>query len=164
MADFTIRKLRRDELESLYDLLEAVAAERKWISSEPPISRERYREQTLKGFDDPYCLLLAAADGTDQLIGELSAFGRKDRPAEIGMSVAKDWRGRGVGTALMQVCIDWARECRIHKLALQVWPHNDVARRLYKTFGFEQEGVLRAHYRRQNGELWDAIVMGLVLE
>jgi RimJ/RimL family protein N-acetyltransferase len=64
----------------------------------------------------------------------------------------------------MRACVDWAREHEIHKLALQVWPHNDAALRLYERFGFEQEGVLRGHYRRQDGELWDAIVTGRLLE
>ena len=164
MADFVVRPLRRDELDELYDLLEAVAEERRWISAEPPIPRERYREQMLRSFDDPLCLSVVAVAGDDRIVGELSAFGREDRPAEIGMSVAKDWRGRGVGTSLMQTCVDWACERRIHKLALQVWPHNDAALRLYEKFGFEREGVLRAHYRRQSGELWDAIVMGRLLE
>jgi putative acetyltransferase len=164
MPDFTIRPLRRDELDALYDLLEAVAQEGRWILAEPPIPRERYREQTLRSFDDPYCLFLVAADADDRIVGELSAFGRADRPADIGMSVAKEWRGRGVGTALLQAGVEWAREHRVHKLALQVWPHNDVALRLYEKFGFEREGVLRAHYRRRSGELWDAIVMGRLLE
>ena len=163
MADFVIRPLRRGELESLYDLLEAVAAEGRWILAEPPVPRERWREQTLRSFDDPYCLFLVAADEQDQVVGEFSAFGRKDRPAEIGMSVAKGWRGRGVGTALMHACVDWAHARGIHKLSLQVWPHNDAALRLYEKFGFEREGLLRSHYRRRNGELWDAIVMGLLL-
>ncbi|HEY3187538.1 MAG TPA: GNAT family N-acetyltransferase, partial [Solirubrobacteraceae bacterium] len=114
--------------------------------------------------DDPHSLLLAAADDEDRLIGELSASGRPNRPADIGMSVAREWRGRGVGTALMQTCVDWAREHGVHKLSLQVWPHNDAALRLYEKFGFEREGLLRRHYRRQNGEDWDAIVMGLLLE
>jgi RimJ/RimL family protein N-acetyltransferase len=64
----------------------------------------------------------------------------------------------------MRACVDWARETEIHKLALQAWSHNDVALRLYEKFGFEREGVLRAHYRRRSGELWDAIVMGRLLE
>jgi RimJ/RimL family protein N-acetyltransferase len=44
-----------------------------------------------------------------------------------------------------------------------VWPHNQSARRLYRSFGFEEEGYLRRHYRRRNGELWDAVIMGLLL-
>jgi len=79
------------------------------------------------------------------------------------MAVVEDWRGRGVGSALMEACVEWAQEHGIHKLALQVWPHNDAALRLYEKFGFEREGLLRSHYRRQNGELWDAIVMGRLL-
>jgi hypothetical protein len=27
-----------------------------------------------------------------------------------------------------------------------------------------EEGRLRRHYRRRNGELWDAVVMGLVFD
>ncbi len=80
------------------------------------------------------------------------------------MAVDADWRGRGVGGALMAAAIDWARGNGIHKLALQVWPHNLAAQRLYQRFGFVEEGHLRRHYRRRNGELWDAIVMGLVLD
>ena len=164
MADFAVRPLRRDELDEWYDLFEAVAAERRWIATEPPIPGDQYRERTLRSFDDPHCLFVVAADADDRIIGELSAFGRADRPAEIGMAVAKNWRGRGVGTALMQACVNWAREQKIHKLALQVWPHNDAALRLYENFGFVREGVLRKHYRRQSGELWDVIVMGRLLE
>jgi RimJ/RimL family protein N-acetyltransferase len=163
MPDFSVRPLRRDEIEPLLDLLDAVAAERRWIASEPPIPRDRWREGFERSIDDAYCVNLAAVDADDRLIGQLDARGRADRPAEIGMAVAGGWRGRGVGTALMQSCVDWARERGIHKLALQVWPHNEAAIRLYEKFGFEREGVLRAHYRRQNGELWDAVVMGLLL-
>jgi len=163
MADFIVRALRREEIEPLLDLLDAVAAERRWIASEPPIPRDRWREGFERNIDDDYAVNLAAVDADDRLIGQLDARGRADRPAEIGMAVAEGWRGRGVGTALMQTCVDLARERGVHKLALQVWPHNDAAIRLYEKFGFEREGVLRAHYRRQNGELWDAVVMGLLL-
>jgi RimJ/RimL family protein N-acetyltransferase len=161
---FSVRPLRRDEFEPLLDLLEQVAEERRWIATEPPIPRDRWREGFETHFGDEYACNLAAVDANDRLIGQLDAHGRRDRPAEIGMCTAAEWRGRGVGTALMEACVDWARERGIHKLALQVWPHNDAALHLYENFGFEREGVLRRHYRRQNGELWDAIVMGLVLE
>jgi RimJ/RimL family protein N-acetyltransferase len=163
VPSFSLRTARADDIDPILDQLDEVAAERKWISSEPPIPRDRYRESFEKWLDDDHALMVVA-EADSELIGHLSAAGREHRPVEIGMSVAKEWRGRGVGTALVQHCVDWAREQGVHKLALQVWPHNDAARHLYEKFGFEQEGVLRSHYRRQNGELWDAIVMGLLLE
>jgi putative acetyltransferase len=160
---FNIRTLRKDEIEPLLDLIDEVAEERRWIGTEPPIPRERWRKGFENSLDDEYCVNLVAVDGADRLIGQLDARGREDRPAEIGMAVAKEWRGCGVGTELMHGCFKWARERGIHKLTLQVWPHNEAALRLYEKFGFEREGVLRGHYRRQNGELWDAIVMGHLL-
>ena len=45
-----------------------------------------------------------------------------------------------------------------------MWPHNDAALGLYLSRGFVVEGRLRAHYRRANGQVWDAIVMGLILD
>jgi len=83
--------------------------------------------------------------------------------ADLGMMVAKDARGQGVGSALLEAGVSWAREVGAHKVALQVWPHNEAALGLYRKFGFEQEGLLRRHYRRRKGELWDAVIMGLSL-
>jgi len=162
-AGFAIRPLRRDEIDTLLDQLEEIAEERRWIGSEPPIPRDRWQEEFERRWDDDYYALLASVDEEDRLIGHLTANGRRGAAAEIGMAIIKEWRGRGVGSALMQACVDWAHERGIHKLALHVWPHNDAAIRLYEKFGFEREGVLRSHYRRRNGELWDVIVMGRLL-
>src|SRR5205085_6753074 len=60
MADFTVRPLRHEEVESLLDLLDAVAAERRWIASDPPIPRDRWREGFERNLDDDYCVNLAA--------------------------------------------------------------------------------------------------------
>ena len=80
------------------------------------------------------------------------------------MLVDREWRGRGVGNALLAAAVDWARAAGAHKVSLQMWPHNEAARRLYEKFGFEEEGYLRRHYRRRSGEIWDAVVMGLLLD
>ena len=46
----------------------------------------------------------------------------------------------------------------IEKLELHVFPHNEPAIRLYERFGFQREGLRRAHYRRGT-ELVDAVLM-----
>jgi RimJ/RimL family protein N-acetyltransferase len=145
-------------------LYEAVAAERQHILAEPPIDRERRTQQYFETIqsDDAY-VLVAEADG--EVVGELTVLRRQATgPATIGMAVLEPWRGRGVGTALMDACVDWARNAGVHKLSLEVFPWNDAALALYRKFGFVEEGRLRKHYRRQDGELWDVLVMGLVLE
>jgi RimJ/RimL family protein N-acetyltransferase len=100
----------------------------------------------------------------DRLVGELGIEVQSYGVADFGMMVAADERGKGIGTALLTTAIDWARGAGAHKIALQVWPENQAAISLYKKFGFEEEGLLRRHYRRRSGEQWDAVVMGLLLD
>ena len=77
------------------------------------------------------------------------------------MAVAREWRGRGVGSALMAAGVEWARERGgLHKLSLEVFAHNDAGIALYRKFGFVEEGRRVKQYRRQSGELWDTIEMG----
>lgn len=80
------------------------------------------------------------------------------------MMVRSDNRGRGVGSALLQACVEWAREHGAHKVTLSVFPHNEPAIALYRKFGFEVEGRLVRQWRRRSGELWDLIPMGLALD
>jgi putative acetyltransferase len=64
----------------------------------------------------------------------------------------------------MPAAIERAREAGMHKLVLGVFPHNTAGIALYEKFGFEVEGHRRKHLRRANGELWDLLEMGLLLE
>ena len=106
---------------------------------------------------------VAVVDG--DVVGHLGLHGSARAGVDLGMLVAARWRGRGVGTALLSAAIEWARvEPNVHKLALELWPHNGAARALYLRLGFVEEGRLRRHYRRRSGELWDVIVMGLVVD
>jgi len=56
----------------------------------------------------------------------------------------------------------WAREAGVSKLELHVFPWNEPAIALYEQFGFEREGLRKAHYRRGD-EYVDAILMALRL-
>jgi RimJ/RimL family protein N-acetyltransferase len=160
MKDLTVRQATSADVDEMLDVLEAVAAERRFIATEPPVDREARRAAFLRLLEGDGCFLVAEADG--EVVGSLGVEVRRGR-GELGMAVAAERRGRGVGTALLSAAIDWARESGLHKLALEVFPHNEAALALYRKFGFEQEGYLRSHERRASGELWDAIAMGLPL-
>jgi ribosomal protein S18 acetylase RimI-like enzyme len=106
-------------------------------------------------------LLVAVA--RDDIVGFVHVDASSHGFGEIGMAVARDWRGRGVGSALMAGAIEWARAEGLHKLSLSVFAHNAAAVALYRKCGFVEEGRRVQQYRRKNGELWDAIDMGLLL-
>jgi RimJ/RimL family protein N-acetyltransferase len=161
-AAVTVRRAREADLDAMVELFAAVAEEGRWIAAEPPVDREQRRQRFAEDLGDDHTVTLVA-DAGGELVGQLGLRLAGYGVADLGMLVAAGWRRRGVGSALLRAGIDWARQAGAHKIALQVWPHNQAAVALYERFGFQHEGRLRRHYRRRSGELWDAIVMGLPL-
>lgn len=143
-------------------LFEEVAAEGRWIGAEAPVDRDWARRAFDARLDSAQATtFLAETEGV--LVGHLFVT-LASGVAELGMMVRDGHRGQGVGARLLEACIDWSRAHHAHKVALSVWPHNERALRLYRSHGFVVEGRLRRHWRRRNGELWDAVLMGLVLD
>jgi RimJ/RimL family protein N-acetyltransferase len=155
-AQIQIRPARDEDRLPLALVFAAVAEERDGIGTEPPVDVEaRAASWTLDG------TIVATADG--QVIGSIHVQTTGHGFGEIGMAIAREWRGRGVGSALMAAAIDWGRDRGLHKLSLGVFAHNAAGLALYRKFGFVEEGRRVKHYRRQSGELWDSIDMGLLL-
>jgi RimJ/RimL family protein N-acetyltransferase len=155
---FEVRRARPEDARGLAELLAAIAEERDGIATEPPVDVDARTEQFAAAIDGT---LVAVANG--DFVGSLHIFGNRFGVGEFGMGVARPWRGRGVGSALLTAAIEKARGDGLHKLSLEVFPHNEAAIALYRRFGFLEEGRRVKHYRRANGELWDSIVMGLLL-
>jgi [ribosomal protein S18]-alanine N-acetyltransferase len=155
-ALFQIRPARDEDRLPLAILFAAVAEERDGIATEPPVDVEaRAASWTIDG-------TIVAVAGPE-LIGLLNVEPSRHGFGEIGMAVAREWRGRGVGSALLAAAIEWAHGQGLHKLSLGVFAHNTAAIELYRKFGFVEEGRRIEQYRRASGELWDAIEMGLLL-
>ncbi len=140
-------------------LMAAVAEERDKIGTEPPVDVEE-RAATFAGTIAETVVAEAGGRIVGMIHVEVSRFGY----GVLGMLVDAEWRGRGVGSALVAASIDLSRERGLHKLCLDVWPTNTAALGLYRKFGFVEEGLLVKQYRRASGELWDALAMGLVLD
>jgi ribosomal protein S18 acetylase RimI-like enzyme len=155
-SPFQIRPAGDEDRLPLALVFAAVAEERDGIATEPPVDvEERAAGWNLDG------MLVAVADG--EVIGSVHVDASRHGFGEIGMAVAREWRGRGVGSALLAAAIEWARGRGLHKLSLSVWPHNAAAIGLYRKFGFIQEGYRVKQFRRASGELWDVLDMGLLL-
>ena len=155
-AQLTIRPAQEDDRIPLAVLFAAVARERDGIATEPPVDIEtRAATWDLGG------LIVAVA--RTEIVGSIHVARSRYGFGEIGMMVARDWRGRGIGSALLAAAVEWANDHDLHKLSLDVFPHNAAAIALYRKFGFVEEGRRVKHYRRASGELWDTIEMGLLL-
>ena len=81
----------------------------------------------------------------------------------LGVSVRADYRGQGVGHALMARAIAWARAAGvITRIELQVLARNETAIHLYERRGFQHEGR-HPHAFYRDGQYLDDLTMGLLL-
>jgi RimJ/RimL family protein N-acetyltransferase len=164
---FSIRPAEPGDAEALTRLAEAVSAEPEaWLISSNgewrSVGDERRYLKALRRY--PHAAVFVAERSDGALVGRLSV-ARDQHPAsshvaDLGLMVAHDARGQGIGTALLQAAVDWARDAGIRKLELHVFPWNEPAMRLYEKFGCEREGYRKRHYRR-DGEDVDAVLMAL---
>ncbi|SCA84838.1 GNAT family acetyltransferase [Bacillus glycinifermentans] len=91
-------------------------------------------------------------EGTD-----LKRFSHK---TEFGVCVLKDFWGYGIGKNLLQQSIFWADASGIKKIALQVLETNEKAIKLYQTYGFEIEDILKNDKMFSDGKYHNTIIMG----
>jgi RimJ/RimL family protein N-acetyltransferase len=165
MPAFTIRAADARDAPALVDLARAVGSEpegwlvttREWRS----VTDERRYLKALRRYPDAAVYVAETAEG--ELVGRLS-LARDPHPgsahvADLGLMVAKRYRRRGLGRALLEEAVAWAQTNGVEKLELHVFPHNVPAIRLYERFGFEREGFRKRHYRRADGAYVDAILM-----
>ena len=89
---------------------------------------------------DPACLCLLAGDGGGHLVGRL----RRPNPLRPGavtavlesMRVAPERRRTGVGSALVDAFLAWARERGANEMTVQAYAQNDGALAFYRAQGF----------------------------
>ncbi len=157
-----LRAARAEDLDAILALTDAVAGEGMWIGHETPLDHDALRAGILKGLlseAEQHTVAVAAGD----IVGYLGATDQRGR-VSFGMFVAARARGRGIGRALVRSLHGWACARAAHKIHLEVWPHNAAAISLYASEGFSVEGRRVRQYRRRNGELWDSLIMGLVID
>ena len=157
----TIRALGSEDLATWQSLFASVADEALWIGAEPPVAdRTEWVAETFLGRDDN-AMLLAEIDR--QPVGWISVEVDERGVAEIGMGIIAGFRSQGIGTALTQAAINWARLARCPKMMLRVFPHNERAIGLYLKMGFVEAETRIGIWPRRNGDMWDVIFMELDL-
>jgi len=101
------------------------------------------------------------------IAGSITLRGRDNRKrlshvGEIGIVVARDYWGQGIGKQLLNKVIDHAKSVGMEKLSLKVLDDNERAVALYEKLGFIREGLLIDEVKIE-GVNYNYIVMGLFI-
>jgi RimJ/RimL family protein N-acetyltransferase len=152
-----VRDATFEDCDALGAGMKTVVDEGVWLATEAATELElanRFRQVILEG--DP--LLVLEEEGG--IVGSLTLHSTEtDGVMAVGMWVAASHRGRGGGRRLIEAALAERPE-EVHKIELEVFPENEAAIALYRKLGFEEEGLRRDHYRRRDGSLRSALIMG----
>jgi ribosomal-protein-alanine N-acetyltransferase len=163
-----LRAIQRDDLQRLWELfddLELIAR----TSNAPPIpesfqSFEAWFVKDARDKQDDRFLLAIEVEG--EVIGQcgLHWWDRFRGIAHLGISIGRDYWGRGFGQDACRVLVGYAfRHLNMHKICLEVLADDERAVQAYKKVGFLEEGRLRKQ-AWFDGEYRDSLMMGLLRE
>lgn len=164
-----IREAGAEDARAVLDYVEDISGESNFLSfgpgefelteAEEAAALREYRDS------DNRLYIIGLVDGI--IVATLSfSAGRRPRvrhSGEFGMSVRKRYWGLGIGSAMLDALIDWARGTGIvRKINLRVRTDNRRAIALYRRKGFVVEGRIRREIFL-DGEYFDHYWMGLEL-
>jgi RimJ/RimL family protein N-acetyltransferase len=110
--------------------------------------------------------IVAVIDGN--IVGMLTFWGngrrRLEHWGEFGVSVLKRYQNIGVGSALLDYMIEWAKRSKlVRKVDLMVREDNYQAINLYEKMGFEVEGRIR-RAMKVDDKFYNFLYMGRLID
>lgn len=151
--DLIIEKLQPADAEELVQYTKRIGGESDNLSFGAegfPVSIEREREQIQSALDSGYSVRLAAKK-SEKIIGDCSISGlsrRFSHRGELGLTVAREYWNRGIGSALLRKALDLAKnELNLEVISLEVRSDNAAAIHLYKKFGFQYMGTYEKYFK-----------------
>lgn len=165
-----IRKANKSDAKALVDYLNIIGGESDYLTfgagefGKSVEQEEAYIENVLK--EKNALALIAIVNG--KIVGNLNFSGglrqRTAHVGEFGVSVLKEYCGNGIGEELIKYLIDWSKTSSIiRKINLRVRTDNLRGIKLYKKLGFLEEGIIKRDLTI-NGEFFDSLIMGLIID
>ena len=143
--DFVIARVTPDDAVELLEHLKIAGGETDNLTFGAeglPVTVEQERQHLAT---QPECFPMFAARVDGRIVGNIGLHGstreRMKHRLSFGLSVEKAYWGKGIGSALLQTLIDFARENGFAVISLEVRSDNARAIALYQKFGFEKTGA-----------------------
>jgi RimJ/RimL family protein N-acetyltransferase len=155
--------IAEEHIDGFRAALDSVARERKYLSLLEAPAGADVTKYVREGIERRVPHFVAIVEGN--VVGWCDVY-PKPRAAlahsgTLGMGILSEYRGRGIGRALIDATLQAARAGGLTRIELTVRVDNEPARRLYESFGFVTEGLCRRH-TRVDGEYKDSWLMALL--
>tara|TARA_Y100001951_G_scaffold103371_2_gene112070 strand:+ start:33565 stop:34077 length:513 start_codon:yes stop_codon:yes gene_type:complete len=161
-----LRAWRESDLNTLCALRNDLALQDLLLTQARPGSLERVRRWLVDKSDQEQVLFFVVGrQGSGQCLGYIQLVNLRvlHGTAELGICLAPEAQGKGVGRAALQLLENYAQQVfALRKIVLQVLAEQGAAE-FYRRVGYREVGCLQAH-AFQNGQYRDVLVMERLLE
>ena len=103
--------------------------------------------EILKDFETSASKFMIVATFENKIIGGLGFMASPgqfhQKSGSLGMSIQKQFSNSGLGTQMMNLAINTARNMKFHRMELSVRTYNEAGIALYEKVGFERIGLLK---------------------
>ena len=146
--EIEIREIEVEDYKELLDFMRKVKGETNFLLGYPDEIKLSYEDEKehIKKVKSSETSNYFVVMKNNKMIGCIGFNGNTARKMKhygtIGISVLKEYWGRGVATVLLEKLISWATEKGIKKINLDVFENNKRAIKLYEKFGFKLEGCI----------------------
>lgn len=134
---------------SFQDCINSVTREKKYLLSTEERPLEKVERFVLRMIEqkNPQFVALRVAKTGPQVVGWCD-IARWDQPVtrhagNLGMGVKAGFRGQGIGRRLLKATLECAWSLDFDIVRLNVYTSNLAAVKLYRQFGFVEEGVIK---------------------
>lgn len=140
--------------------MKSVVDEGRWLATQSATSEADLRERFATALEGDHVVLVAEDAGV--IVGSTWVHPTGvDGVWSLGTWVLQGWRRRGIGRRLIDEAIAEATAAGARKIELDAFTDNVAAISLYRSAGFEVEGIRHDHYLREDGTVKSAVIMAL---
>ncbi len=163
---YIIRAGEIEDSEALFKISKSIISEREYFITVPEefeMTLEQHREHIRELLNkEKETLFVAEIEGlvVGSIVFRSQTTKRQSHIGTISMSIDKEYRGIGIGKALLKSLLDWVEKSPvIEKVCLGVFSTNDRAVSLYKSMGFIEEGRKVKEFKINDNTYVDDILM-----
>jgi len=142
-AKVTLRPARPDDAEAIIATVRSSSEDRSYVLMEIYGQDVASQRAAIEALDRERNLLLVAIAG-GEVVGNLAALdmnpcGSPEPTRCIGLHLARDWRGRGIGSAMLRYAVRWAKEHGCRRLEADIFTRSKRSVPLFTRQGFHEE-------------------------
>ena len=157
----TIRPMVKEDAGELYAFFARVPREERLFLRDD-VSRRDVIDAWARELDYEKVLPLVA-EVRDKIVGDATLHRRKagwtSHVGKVRIVIDKDYRGKGLGTLLIEELIALAKKAGLELLVAEVMANQTTALAAFRNLGFEKEAVLYNHVKDQAGKEHNLVVM-----